>query len=131
VAAFFLLRNVRAMMKQNLPSQTETLVDSSITRSELVELLSEQFPQLLPKDVELAVKTLLDTMTQALTAGKRIEVRGVGSFVLHHRPARVGRNPKSGEQVMIPEKKVPHFKPGKELRERVDYKANPDLPKID
>ena len=62
----------------------------AITRSELVESLAEQFPQLLPRDVELAVKTLLDTMTQALAEGKRIELRGVGSFVLHHRPARTG-----------------------------------------
>ncbi len=94
----------------------------AITRSELVESLAEQFPQLLPRDVELAVKTLLDTMTQALAEGKRIELRGVGSCVLHQRPARTGRNPKSGEKVLIPEKRVPHFKPGKELRERVDYK---------
>lgn len=94
----------------------------AITRSELVESLTEQFSQLLPRDVELAVKTLLDTMTHALAEGKRIELRGVGSFVLHHRPARTGRNPKSGEKVLIPEKRVPHFKPGKELRERVDYK---------
>ncbi|MEY2889371.1 MAG: hypothetical protein RIQ30_969 [Pseudomonadota bacterium] len=72
----------------------------AITRSELVESLAEQFPQLLPRDVELAVKTLLDTMTQALAEGKRIELRGVGSFVLHHRPARTGRNPKSGEKVL-------------------------------
>jgi integration host factor subunit beta len=114
-------------MKLEQASTNETVIDSSITRSELVELLAQQFPQLLPKDVELAVKTLLDTMTQALAHGKRIELRGVGSFVLHHRPARVGRNPKSGEQVMIPEKKVPHFKPGKELRERVDYKASVDV----
>jgi integration host factor subunit beta len=114
-------------MKLEQASTNETVIDSPITRSELVELLAQQFPQLLPKDVELAVKTLLDTMTQALAHGKRIELRGVGSFVLHHRPARVGRNPKSGEQVMIPEKKVPHFKPGKELRERVDYKASVDV----
>jgi integration host factor subunit beta len=114
-------------MKLEQASTNETVIDSSITRSELVELLAQQFPQLLPKDVELAVKTLLDTMTQALAHGKRIELRGVGSFVLHHRPARVGRNPKSGEQVMIPEKKVPHFKPGKELRERVDFKASVEV----
>jgi len=114
-------------MKLEQARTNETVIDSSITRSELVELLAQQFPQLLPKDVELAVKTLLDTMTQALAHGKRIELRGVGSFVLHHRPARVGRNPKSGDQVMIPEKKVPHFKPGKELRERVDYKASVDV----
>lgn len=115
------------MTAQEQQTTTDTVIDTSITRSELVELLAEQFPQLLPRDVELGVKTLLDTMTQALAQGKRIELRGVGSFVLHHRPARVGRNPKSGEQVMIPEKKVPHFKPGKELRERVDYKASADV----
>jgi integration host factor subunit beta len=115
------------MTAQEQQTTTDTVIDTSITRSELVELLAEQFPQLLPRDVELAVKTLLDTMTLALAQGKRIELRGVGSFVLHHRPARVGRNPKSGEQVMIPEKKVPHFKPGKELRERVDYKASVDV----
>ena len=115
------------MTAQEQQTTTDTVIDTSITRSELVELLAEQFPQLLPRDVELAVKTLLDTMTQALAQGKRIELRGVGSFVLHHRPARVGRNPKSGEQVMIPEKKVPHFKPGKELRERVDYKATAEV----
>ena len=115
------------MTAQEQQTTTDTVIDTSITRSELVELLAQQFPQLLPRDVELAVKTLLDTMTHALAQGKRIELRGVGSFVLHHRPARVGRNPKSGEQVMIPEKKVPHFKPGKELRERVDYKASADV----
>jgi integration host factor subunit beta len=102
------------MTAQEQQTTTDTVIDTSITRSELVELLAQQFPQLLPRDVELAVKTLLDTMTHALAQGKRIELRGVGSFVLHHRPARVGRNPKSGEQVMIPEKKVPHFKPGKD-----------------
>jgi integration host factor subunit beta len=120
----FLFRTKR-MTDSASSTPTSQLVETSITRSELVDLLAEQFPQLLPKDVELAVKTLLDTMTGSLSKGKRIELRGVGSFVLHQRPARVGRNPKSGEQVLIPEKKVPHFKPGKELRERVDYKAKP------
>ncbi|MEI7530548.1 MAG: integration host factor subunit beta [Betaproteobacteria bacterium] len=112
------------MNQNDLITRTSDDSENSITRSELVELLSQQFPQLLPRDVEMAVKTLLDTMTKALVDGKRIELRGVGSFVLHHRPARVGRNPKSGDTVHIPEKKVPHFKPGKELRERVDYKAS-------
>jgi integration host factor subunit beta len=120
----FLFRTKR-MTDSASSTPTSQSVETSITRSELVDLLAEQFPQLLPKDVELAVKTLLDTMTSSLSKGKRIELRGVGSFVLHQRPARVGRNPKSGEQVLIPEKKVPHFKPGKELRERVDYKAKP------
>ncbi len=112
------------MNQNDLITRTSDDSENSITRSELVELLSQQFPQLLPRDVEMAVKTLLDTMTKALVDGKRIELRGVGSFVLRHRPARVGRNPKSGDTVHIPEKKVPHFKPGKELRERVDYKAS-------
>ena len=66
--------------------------------------------------------TGVQTCALPISEGKRIELRGVGSFVLHHRPARTGRNPKSGEKVLIPEKRVPHFKPGKELRERVDYK---------
>jgi len=100
---------------------------STITRSELVERLAQAFPQLLPRDVELAVKTLLDTMSQALAEGKRIELRGFGSFVMHHRPPRQGRNPKSGEAVMVPEKHVPHFKPGKELRERVDFLKKDDF----
>jgi len=112
------------MLNQNKTYSQDVVLDSSITRSELIELLALKFPQLLPKDVELVVKTLLDSMTNALVQGKRIELRGVGSFVLHHRPSRVGRNPKSGAQVMIPEKKIPHFKPGKELRERVDYNAS-------
>jgi integration host factor subunit beta len=111
------------MTNQNKTYIQDVAIDSSITRSELIELLGLKFPQLLPKDVELVVKTLLDAMANALVEGRRIELRGVGSFVLHHRPSRIGRNPKSGAQVMIPAKKIPHFKPGKELRERVDYKA--------
>jgi integration host factor subunit beta len=111
------------MTIQNKTYSNDVSIDGSITKSELIELLASKFPQLLPKDVELVVKTLLDAMTNSLVEGKRIELRGVGSFALHHRPSRVGRNPKSGEQVLILEKKVPHFKPGKELRERVDYKA--------
>ena len=111
------------MLNQNKTYSQDVVLNSSITRSELIELLALKFPQLLSKDVELVVKTLLDAMINSLVEGKRIELRGVGSFVLHHRPARVGRNPKSGAQVLIPEKKIPHFKPGKELRERVDYKA--------
>jgi integration host factor subunit beta len=111
------------MLNQNKTYSQDVVLNSSITRSELIELLALKFPQLLSKDVELVVKTLLDAMINSLVEGKRIELRGVGSFVLHHRPARVGRNPKSGAQVLIPEKKIPHFKPGKEFRERVDYKA--------
>ncbi|MDR1648250.1 MAG: integration host factor subunit beta [Zoogloeaceae bacterium] len=91
-----------------------------MTRSELIDLLMSRFPQLEAKDAEDAVKAILDAMTSALIAGDRIEVRGFGSFSLNHRPPRVGRNPKSGEQVSIPAKWVPHFKAGKELRERVN-----------
>lgn len=91
-----------------------------MTKSELIELLATKQPQLDQKDVELAVKELLEQMASALAGGERIEVRGFGSFSLHYRPPRVGRNPKTGDSVMVPDKRVPHFKPGKELRERVD-----------
>ncbi len=91
-----------------------------MTKSELIELLAAKQPQLDHKDVELAVKELLEQMSGALASGERIEVRGFGSFSLHHRPSRLGRNPKTGDSVQVPDKRVPHFKPGKELRERVD-----------
>ena len=91
-----------------------------MTKSELIARLAERYPQLVAKDADFAVKTLLDAMTDALSAGQRIEIRGFGSFALNSRPPRIGRNPKSGDTVMVPEKRVPHFKPGKELRERVD-----------
>ncbi|MCL2022369.1 MAG: integration host factor subunit beta [Betaproteobacteria bacterium] len=91
-----------------------------MTRSKLIVRLSERFPQLGAKDAEKAVDVILDTMTNALLKGWRIEIRGFGSFSLNHRPSRMGRNPKSGEQVHVPEKWAPHFKAGKELRERVD-----------
>lgn len=91
-----------------------------MTRSDLVTRLTERFAQLTQKDTEFAVKTMLDAMSDALARGHRIEIRGFGSFSVSHRPARVGRNPRSGAQVIIPEKRVPHFKPGKALRETVD-----------
>jgi len=77
-------------------------------------------PNMAARDVEVIVNAVFDSMTEALGKGDRIEIRGFGSFGLNHRPARVGRNPKSGEKVHVPEKFVPHFKAGKELRERVD-----------
>lgn len=80
-------------------------------------------PHLKPDDVDLAVKSLLEMMGGALTRGQRIEVRGFGSFSLHYRPPRMGRNPKTGDPVALPAKHVPHFKPGKELRERVSTVA--------
>jgi integration host factor subunit beta len=91
-----------------------------VTRSDLVALLAERFPQLTQRDTEFAVKTILDGMSEALARGHRIEIRGFGSFSVSRRPPRVGRNPRSGQQVVIPQKLVPHFKPGKALREAVD-----------
>ena len=91
-----------------------------MTKSELIAQLAERFPQLVAKDADYAVKMILDAMTDALARGDRIEIRGFGSFALNYRPPRVGRNPKSGEKVHVPEKYVPHFKAGMELRERVD-----------
>ena len=97
-----------------------------MTKSELIARLAERYPQLIAKDADFAVNTILDAMTQSLAIGQRIEIRGFGSFALNTRPPRVGRNPKSGEKVLVPEKRVPHFKAGKELRERVDTGANGD-----
>lgn len=91
-----------------------------MTKSELIAILASRYPQLAVRDTDIAVKTVLDAMTQALVKGQRIEIRGFGSFSLSKRAPRVGRNPKSGETVMVPGKQVPHFKAGKELRERVD-----------
>ena len=91
-----------------------------MTKSELIALLASRYPQLAARDTDIAVKTVLDAMTQALVNGQRIEIRGFGSFSLSTRSPRVGRNPKSGEKVLVPAKQVPHFKAGKELRERVD-----------
>lgn len=91
-----------------------------MTKSELIEILASKQSQLAHKDVELAVKTVLEYMAQTLAGGERIEIRGFGSFSLHYRPPRMGRNPKTGEAVALGSKYVPHFKPGKELRDRVN-----------
>ena len=91
-----------------------------MTKSELIARLAERFPQLVAKDADFAVKMMLDAMSEALVRGDRIEIRGFGSFALNYQPPRTGRNPKSGEKVSVPSKWVPHFKAGKELRERVD-----------
>jgi len=91
-----------------------------MTKSELIEVLSRQQAHLKADDVDLAVKTLLEMMSNALARGERIEIRGFGSFSLHFRPPRLGRNPKTGDSVALPGKHVPHFKPGKELRDRVN-----------
>ena len=95
-----------------------------MTRSDLIVKLAERYSQLLAKDAELAVKVILDSMAENLSSGGRIEIRGFGSFALNYRPPRLGRNPKSGDKVQVPAKYVPHFKAGKELRERVDYKQS-------
>ena len=91
-----------------------------MTKSELIEALAAKQVHLKSDDVDMAVKTLLEQMSGALSEGDRIEIRGFGSFSLHFRPPRIGRNPKTGESVALPGKHVPHFKPGKELRERVN-----------
>jgi len=91
-----------------------------MTKSELITLLSDKFSQLVHKDAELSVKTIIDSLDNTLSKGGRVEIRGFGSFSLNHRPARLGRNPKTGEKVNVPEKYVPHFKPGKELKIKVD-----------
>ena len=91
-----------------------------MTKSELIEILSQKQTQLAYKDVELAVKNMLEHMATTLANGERIEIRGFGSFSLHFRPPRVGRNPKTGDSVELTAKYVPHFKPGKEMRERVN-----------
>lgn len=97
-----------------------------MTKSELIELMAERQPQLSHKDIELAVKTMIEHMSQVLATGNRIEIRGFGSFSLHYREPRMGRNPKTGDTVQLPGKYVPHFKPGKELRERVNLSLNSD-----
>jgi integration host factor subunit beta len=94
-----------------------------MTKSELIERLAERYPQLIAKDAELLVQTILDAMCNSLMDGHRVEIRGFGSFDLNYHPSRVGRNPQSGEAVKVPAKYVPHFKPGKELRERAKTKS--------
>ena len=107
------------------------MTDISMTKSELIErIVAEQArssnAQLNSKDVEFAVKTMLEQMSQALASGDRIEIRGFGSFSLHYRAPRIGRNPKTGESVGLAGKHVPHFKPGKELRDRVNASLQAD-----
>ena len=89
-------------------------------KSELVRALHEKLPELQVKDVELALNCILGQLTDALVQGNRIEIRGFGSFDLHCRPPRIARNPKTGEAVNLPAKVAIHFKPGKEMRDRVN-----------
>ena len=95
-----------------------------MTRSDLVEEIAARFAQLTQRDAEFAVKAILDALNDALVRGHRIEIRGFGSFSVNYRSPRVGRNPRSGESVHVPEKRVPHFKPGKALRQAVDQRTN-------
>lgn len=92
-----------------------------MTRSELIERIARLQPQLSIKDIELAVRAIIEHMSYSLANGERVEIRGFGSFSLHYRAPRVGRNPKTGEAVSLDGKFVPHFKPGKELRDRVNH----------
>ena len=91
-----------------------------MTKSDLIERLSAKYMHLSARDVESAIREILEQMAMTLQSGERIEIRGFGSFSLHYRAPRVGRNPKTGEKVELIGKSVPHFKPGKELRERVN-----------
>lgn len=91
-----------------------------VTKSELIKIITQKLDQLPTKDVELAVNIIIDLMSRTLAEGRRIEIRGFGSFSLHHRKAYLGRNPKTGEDVPLSERSVPHFKPGREMRERVN-----------
>ena len=101
-------------------SRPDADVERAMTKSELIEVIAKEQSHLAYRDVELAIKCMIEQMSQALASGDRIEIRGFGSFSLHFRPPRLGRNPKTGEAVALAGKHVPHFKPGKELRERVN-----------
>jgi len=92
----------------------------SMTKSQLISLLSGKSPTFMEDDVAIAVQAILDSISRVLESGNRVEIRGFGSFGLNYRPSRKGRNPKSGETVLVPPKFAPHFKAGKELKSRVD-----------
>jgi integration host factor subunit beta len=96
----------------------------TVTKSDLIDLLAADQSTFCERDVELAVKAMLQQMSDALAFGERIEIRGFGAFSLHYRPPRIGRNPKTGESVALPGRHIPRFKPGKELRERVNAAAD-------
>ena len=92
----------------------------NINKKDLIELISKDQDQLPQRDIDLAIKTIINSMLESLASGKRIEIRGFGSFTLRYRKSRIGRNPKSGESVEIAERYVPHFKPGKKLKQKVN-----------
>ena len=92
----------------------------NINKKDLIELISKDQDQLPQRDIDLAIKTIINSMLESLASGKRIEIRGFGSFALRYRKSRIGRNPKSGESVEIAERYVQHFKPGKKLKQKVN-----------
>ena len=92
----------------------------NINKKDLIELISKDQDQLPQRDIDLAIKTIINSMLESLASGRRIEIRGFGSFALRYRKSRIGRNPKSGESVEIAERYVPHFKPGKKLKQKVN-----------
>ncbi len=98
-----------------------------MTKSELIELLADRQKYLSVRDIDTSVKLMLDELITAMSRGERVEIRGFGSFSLNYRKPRVGRNPKSGESVSLDSKYVPHFKPGKELRERVNESVGTEI----
>lgn len=91
-----------------------------MTKSDLIQILSARYGQISARDMEQAVKAIVDHMAETLTTGNRIEIRGFGSFSIRYRPPRLGRNPKTGTRVELGSRYVPHFKPGKGLRDRVN-----------
>lgn len=103
----------------------ESLQSAAMVRSELITAIAERFPQLPRADVDASVAEILDAVGRQLAGGGRVEIRGFGVFALNYRPPRIGRNPRTGEKVAVPERWAPHFKAGKELRELVDSVRNP------
>ena len=101
-----------------------------MTKSELIEIITAKQKHLPAKDVELALKQILEIMSDALSAGDRIEIRGFGSFSLHFRPPRQGRNPKTGDRVDVPAKRIPYFKPGKELKDLINGEEEGTSPRV-
>ena len=97
---------------------------NAMTRSDLIAALAARFQSLTAKDAEVAVKEILDAIGHSLAQGGRVEIRGFGSFSLNYRPPRMGRNPKSGDAVLVPAKYAPHFKAGKEMRERAEQSVD-------
>jgi integration host factor subunit beta len=94
--------------------------DDGVIKSELIQRITERNPHLYQRDIENVVGAILDTVSDALARGDRVELRGFGAFSVKHRPARVGRNPRTGEQVQVDAKAVPFFKTGKEMRQRLN-----------